>query len=308
MPKLPPKPSIELIGFPMDLGTDRRGVGMGPSALRIAGISEKLAALGYRVIDRGDIAIKGKERQRIDDPHLKYLDEIVRTSTLLARQVEKALMRGHFPLCVGGDHSMAIGTTAGIAAFCRSRSLTPGIIWIDAHADMNSAATTPSGNIHGMPMAVALGVGDWQLTGLLGFTPKVQPENCALIALRSIDPLEKITIRDLKVPATTMSDIDRCGVDPLIRGILKDLMTRVNHLHVSFDLDSVDPSVAGGVGTPVPGGLTYREAHLLMEIIAECGCMASLEVAEINPILDRRNQSAIFASDIIASSLGKRIL
>jgi arginase len=303
-----PKPTIELIGFPMDLGADRRGVDMGPSALRIAGIGDKLTALGYRVVDSGDVPIRGKERQRMGNPRLKYLPEIVRTCARLAHRVESALARGRFPLCVGGDHSMAIGTIAGIASHLRRHGRTLGVIWIDAHADINSEETTPSGNIHGMSMAVALGIGDHRLTRLLGFAPKAEAAHCAMIGLRSVDDQERETIRQRRVPAYTMSDIDRRGMDAVIREILQRLSARVDHLHVSFDLDSVDPAVAGGVGTPVAGGLSYRETHLLMETIAECGCMASLEIAEINPILDHRNESALFAADIIASSLGKRIL
>ncbi|MCX5882740.1 MAG: arginase [Deltaproteobacteria bacterium] len=303
----PLKKYIDLIGFPMDLGADRRGVDMGPSAIRIAGMVEELEVLGYHVQDLGDISILSKERQKIINPKLKYLDEIVRTSCLLAEKVEQSLQQGHFPLCIGGDHAMAIGSIAGVSAFCRSIHRTFGVIWIDAHTDMNTEETTPSGNIHGMAMAVSLGLGNNPLTHILGFAPKVQPSCCALIGIRKIDPLEKEIVKTLQLPVHTMSDIDRKGAHTTIRNILQTL-SHVDHIHVSFDLDSVDPSVAAGVGTPVAGGLTYREVHLIMETIAECGCMASLDIAEVNPILDNRNTSARLATELVASSMGRRIL
>ena len=301
------KKSIDLIGFPMDLGADRRGVDMGPSAIRIAGMASELEVLGYHVQDLGDIPILSKERQKIINPKLKYQDEIIRTSCLLAEKVEQSLQNGHFPLCIGGDHSMAIGSIAGVSAYCRSIHRTCGVIWIDAHTDMNTEKTTPSGNIHGMAMAVSLGLGDNPLTHILGFAPKVQPSCCALIGIRKIDPLEKEIVKTLQLSVHTMSDIDRNGAHATIRNILQTL-GHVDHIHVSFDLDSVDPSVAAGVGTPVAGGLTYREVHLIMETIAECGCMASLDIAEVNPILDNRNISARLATELVASSMGRRIL
>lgn len=296
-----------MIGFPMDLGADRRGVDMGPSAIRIAGMAEELEMLGYHVRDLGDIPILSKERQAIGNPKLKYLDEIVRTSCLLAEKVEQSLIEGYFPLCIGGDHAMAIGSIAGVSAFCRKNHKTLGVIWIDAHTDMNTEETSPSGNIHGMAIAVSLGLGKNPLTHILGFAPKVRPSNCALIGIRKIDPLEKETVRTLQISVHTMSDIDRKGAHAAIRNILSTL-SHVDHIHVSFDLDSVDPSVAAGVGTPVSGGLTYREVHLIMETIAECGCMASLDIAEVNPILDNRNISARLATELVASSMGRRIL
>lgn len=299
---------VNIIGFPMDLGADRRGVDMGPSAIRIAGLQEKLSALGYNVHDSGDIKIEIKERQVITNPRLKYLDEIIKTSEILAGKVEDTLSNNSFPLCIGGDHSMALGTIAGISSYCRKNDLEMGVIWIDAHADMNTEETTPSGNIHGMPMAASLGIGNEKLTGLRGFAPKVKPENCVLIGIRSIDELERKNIKELKVPVYTMSDVDKMGIHRIIVKVLKQFREKVDHIHVSFDLDSIDPQFAPGVGTPVQGGLNYREAHLLMESIAECGCMSSLEVTEINPILDNRNQSAQFAADLVASSMGQRII
>ncbi len=299
---------ISIIGFPMDLGADRRGVDMGPSALRIAGLKEKLENLGYRVLDSGDIHIQIMEKQKISNPKMKYLNEIIRTSKLFAGKVEKVLERGQFPLCIGGDHSMAIGSIAGISSYCRKNKMRLGVIWIDAHADMNTETTTPSGNIHGMPLAVAMGKGNEKLVELCGFSPKVEPENVALIGIRSIDQIEKTIVKILKPAVYTMSDIDKHGIHRIISKILKQFEGKVDHIHVSFDLDCVDPSVAPGVGTPVPGGLSYRETHLLMEAIAECRCVSSLEVTEVNPILDNHNKSAEFATEVIASIMGQRIL
>jgi arginase len=300
--------TIQVIGFPMDLGADRRGVDLGPAAIRIAGLLETVAALGYRVEDAGDIAVRVKERSTRDNPHLKYLDDIVGSCEALARRVENALFKGQFPMVIGGDHSMAIGTIAGVASYCRKNGKTPGVIWIDAHADMNLETTTPSGNIHGMPMAVSLGLGAFALTHIMGFAPKVAAQNCALIGLRSVDRLEKQTVRNMSLSLYTMADIDRIGIQSVASEVLDRLVGKADHIHVSFDIDSVDPSVAMGVGTPVSGGLTYREAHLLMETFAERGCMASLEVAEVNPILDHKNRSAAFAVELIASSLGLQII
>ncbi|NMB83251.1 MAG: arginase [Ignavibacteria bacterium] len=303
-----PTKHIDLIGFPMDLGADHRGVDMGPSALRIAGIQNKLTNLGYTVSDLGDIPIRNQEIQKIKNPKLKYLDEIVKTTEILAKKVEKSLNSDHFPLCVGGDHSMAIGTISGISSYCRNNDIELGLIWIDAHADLNTEETSPSGNIHGMSVAASLGFGNNELTNQFGFSPKVKPENVAMIGLRSVDPGERELIKKLNLKVYTMTDIDRKGIGFLIDKILKDLKTRVQHIHVSFDVDSIDPITAPGVGTPVSGGLSYREAHLLMESIAECGCMSSLEVAEVNPILDNKNRSAEITAELVASSMGLRII
>lgn len=303
-----PKENVTIIGFPMDLGADRRGVDMGPSALRIAGLQAKLEALGYKVEDNGDIKIEIMERQKIKNTKLKYLDEIIKTSKMLAEKVEKILEKGSFPLSIGGDHSMALGTISGIASYCKKRKLRLGVIWIDAHSDMNTDETSPSGNIHGMPLAALLGLGCDELVNFLGFSPKLSPENCALIGIRSIDEAEKLNIKKLKVSIYTMNDIDKLGIHRIIAKVLKQFREKIDHIHISFDVDSVDPLVAPGVGTPIPGGLSYREAHLLMETIAECGCMSSLEIAEVNPILDHKNQSAVFTAELVASSMGQRIL
>jgi arginase len=292
----------------MDLGAGRRGVDMGPSAIRIAGVSEKLRALGYHVIDAGDIEIRNAEVQEIEDVKLPYLPEIANACTLLAAEVESALNQNEFPLVLGGDHSMAIGTIAGIASHCKQLNKRLGVIWIDAHADINVPETSPSGNIHGMPAAVALGMGNPALTSIGGVGPKLLPSQLVYIGLRSVDEGERALIHKLKIEAHTMEDLDKQGVFPLITRAVASLREKVDHLHVSFDLDVVDPTIASGVGTPVPGGITYREAHLIMEVIADTGYMASMEVAEVNPILDVRNASAEFAAGLIASSMGKRIL
>lgn len=292
----------------MDLGADRRGVDMGPSALRIAGVGEKLTSLGYTVYDSGDIDITPPEIHEIENPKLKYLPQIAAACSSLARSVESALEHDEFPMVLGGDHSMAIGTIAGIASHCRKTKKRLGVIWIDAHADMNTPETTPSGNIHGMPLAVSLGIGAPELTNVGGNFAKLAPHQLAIIGLRSIDEGERKLIKKLKIEAYTMSDLDKQGINRIITKLLASMRAKVDHLHVSFDLDSVDPTVAGGVGTPVPGGLTYREAHLIMEAIADTGYMSSFEIAEVNPILDKKNASAEFAAGLIASSMGKRIL
>jgi arginase len=278
--------TVRIIGFPMDLGAGRRGVDMGPSALRIAGVGDKLSALGYNVIDAGDITIKNPEVAKVQDPKLRYLHEIV----------------------LGGDHSMAIGTIAGIANHCKKHNKRFGVIWIDAHADINTPDSSPSGNIHGMPVAVSLGIGAPELTKVGGEFTTLAPHQISMIGLRSLDPGEVKLIKKLKIEAYTMSDLDKYGVHRIIAKVLSSMRAKVDHLHVSFDLDSVDPSVASGVGTPVPGGLSYREAHLIMEAIADTGYMSSFEIAEVNPILDSKNAGAEFAADLIASSMGKRIL
>jgi len=302
------RPTVHLIGFPMDLGADRRGVDMGPSALRIADIDEKLEALGYAIEDEGDIEIAVPEVLTIQDPHLKYLPEITKACDKLARKVKRVLKDGAFPLVLGGDHSMAIGTIAGVAGYCRDTKKRLGVIWIDAHSDINIPATSPSGNIHGMPVAASIGLGAPELAAVGGNFTKLDPTNIVMIGLRSVDEGERTIIREKGMTTFTMTDIDRLGIYQVMEQTLSYLQGRVDHIHVSFDLDSVDPLIARGVGTPVPGGLTYREAHLIMEMIAEHGALGSLEVAEVNPILDNMNKGAIFAADLIASAMGKRIL
>ena len=297
---------IHLIGVPMDLGAGRRGVDMGPSAIRIAGVAEKLESLGHIVVDEGDIVIKPPEQQKIRNEKLRYLTEIVRACTILSSKVEKILENSGFPLVIGGDHSIAIGTTAGISSFAVSHKKRPGILWIDAHGDMNTDRTTPSGNIHGMPLAASLGLGAIELTSIGGDARKVDPKDVVLVAIRDLDDGERDNIRKLGVNIFTMEEIDKYGMAVVMQKALRKL-SKVDFLHVSLDLDAIDPSVAPGVGTPVKGGLDYREAHLIMETLFEQGKVNSLEVVEVNPILDNRNQSAEFASELILSFFGKRI-
>ncbi|MBX7042618.1 MAG: arginase [Ignavibacteria bacterium] len=299
---------IGIIGFPMDLGADRRGVDMGPSAIRYASLEHKIEKLGYKVTDFGDIDVEISETQRISNPKLKYLPEIEKTSKILSKKVENLLVRNYFPLIIGGDHATAIGSVAGIASYCRKKGKRLGIIWIDAHADMNTEDTTPSGNIHGMPLAIALGLGNKRLTRIGGFSPKVDVENVALIGIRDVDVLEAKLVKQMNMRVYTMTDIDKAGIPRIISKVLADFKSKVDHIHISFDMDGIDPDYAEGVGTPVPGGLSFRESHLLMEMVADCGCMNSLEILEVNPILDSKNKTADLATELIISALGKTTL
>lgn len=292
----------------MDLGAGRRGVDMGPSAIRIAGLNDRLRELGHKVVDDGDITVKNIEALKVGDPHARYLAEIARASRLLCRKVERALAQGQFPLILGGDHSIAIGTISGIGSFCRRAGKRLGVLWIDAHGDINTPETSPSGNIHGMPLAAVLGYGPAELTdiGLPG--AKLDPANVALVGIRSLDEGEKRRLKTLGVQVHTMSDIDRHGVHRVMKQALARVTAGTDYVHVSFDLDAVDPTVAPGVGTPVKGGLNYREAHLIMELVADANVMTSLEMVEVNPILDDRNTSAAFAVELVQSAFGKQIL
>ncbi len=299
---------VQIIGYPSDLGAGRRGVDMGPSALRIAGITRKLETLGYTVTDEGDIPVNALEVEDEGSSNLKFLAEIARATTILAERVEAALDANRFPLILGGDHSMGIGSLGGVAAHCKREGKRLGVVWIDAHADMNTPETTPSGNIHGMPLAVAMGLGHPKLKAIGGDFVKVQPENVVIIAARDLDVGEVELIKRLNVSAYTMFDIDKRGIYPIIAEVVEKLRAQVDHLHVSFDLDGVDPLVAPGVGTPVPGGLSFREAHFVMEYLAETQMVGSLDVTEVNPILDTRNSTAVFATEVVSSCMGKRIL
>lgn len=298
---------IHILGVPMDLGAGRRGVDMGPSAIRIAGVTEKLTALGHQVADEGDISVKPPELQKIRNEKLKYLPEIVRACTLLHGKVEKVCSAGGFPLVLGGDHSIAIGTIAGIAAHARKQRKRLGVLWIDAHGDLNTPETTPSGNIHGMPLAASIGRGAIEVTSVGGDYRKVDPRDVVLIGTRDLDDGERKLIKQSGINIFTMEDIDKHGMSVIMARALRRIR-QVDLLHVSLDLDGVDPQVAPGVGTPVKGGLNYREAHLIMETLNESRKMTSLEVVEVNPILDNRNQSAEFAVELIQSGFGKKII
>ena len=292
----------------MDLGADRRGVDMGPSAMRIANVDKKLEELGYVVVDEGDIPMRNIEEQDEEHTKLKYLTCITEMSQILCGRTKAILDAGHFPLVLGGDHSMSIGTIAGISNHCKEQGKSLGIVWVDAHPDMNTEDSTPSGNIHGMPLAVNMGIGHSDLTSIGGSHVKVLPENVAMVGLRSIDAGERKLIKDLDMMAFTMVEIDRLGMYTVAQRVIENLAKKVDHLHISFDVDSVDPSIAKGVGTPIPGGLTYRETHLFMEMISQTKSFASLEVTEVNPIIDDQNSTARFAAGVVASVMGQRIL
>jgi arginase len=299
---------IHVLGVPMDLGSGRRGVDMGPSAIRIAGVAERLRELGHKVVDDGDLDIKNMEELKVEDPRARYLFEIARASNVLARKVGRIMERGHFPLVLGGDHSIAVGTVSGVAAFAARQGKKIGLLWIDAHGDINTPETSPSGNIHGMPLAAMLGQGAKELTGVGGEGPKLAPDHVALVGIRSLDAGEKSRLKETGVQVHTMADIDRHGVHKIMEKALARVTNGADYVHVSFDLDAVDPTVAPGVGTPVKGGLDYREAHLIMEVIADAGVMTSLEMVEVNPILDQGNASATFAVELVQSAFGKKIL
>lgn len=299
--------TIHIIGVPMDLGAGRRGVDMGPSAIRIAGLDDRLRELGHKVIDEGDLTIKTPEEQTIRDAKAKYLPEIVRAVKILSRKVEKIISHSHFPLVLGGDHSIAVGTISGLSAYCRRKKKKLGVLWVDAHSDINTPQSSPSGNVHGMPLAALLGFEPRELATVQGTVRKLDPQNLAIIGLRAVDEGERTRLRKTKIGVFTMEDIDKDGIHRVFKKALASI-GKVDYLHVSFDLDSIDPVYAPGVGTPVKGGLDYREAHLLMELIAESKKLTSFEIVEVNPILDEHNKSAEFAVELVESAFGKKIL
>jgi arginase len=299
---------VRVLGVPMDLGSGRRGVDMGPSAIRIAGVEARLRELGHTVVDEGDITIKNMEELKVGDVHARYLAEIARAATVACRKIDRIMTKGHFPLVLGGDHSIAVGTVSGIAAMCRRQGKKLGLLWVDAHGDINTPDSSPSGNIHGMPVAALLGHGPVELTSIGGKASKVDAANIALVGIRSLDEGEKHRLKATGVQVHTMSDIDRHGIHRVMKKALARVTDGTDYVHVSFDLDAVDPTVAPGVGTPVKGGLDYREAHLIMELLHDSGVMTSLEMVEVNPILDQGNASAAFAVELVQSAFGKKIL
>ncbi|ACV57380.1 arginase [Alicyclobacillus acidocaldarius] len=295
---------IHIIGVPSDYGQNRRGVDMGPSAIRYAGLKEKLERLGYEVSDLGDVPVPTPETRQIEHQKLKYLREVVSVCEALCEKVDGVLKGGHTPVILGGDHSIAIGSLAGIA-----RAGQPfGVIWFDAHGDMNTDETTPSGNIHGMPLAASLGLGHEALTGIGGIRPKVKPENVVLVGARSIDPEERELIRRSGIHVFTMQDVDRRGMDAVMQEAIRIASDGTRGIHLSLDLDALDPMFAPGVGTPVNGGFTYREGHLAMELLAASGKLLSVDVVEVNPILDHRNQTGRMAVELLESLFGKRVM
>lgn len=303
---------IRILGVPLDLGASRRGVDMGPSAVRVAGLEARLEGLGHIVEDGGNVAVAIAEQKKEGDPHAKYLKEITATCTKHAEMVFKTLEAGKFPLSLGGDHSMAAGTVSGVAEFFRQQRRVQeqriGLIWIDAHADINTPDTSPSGNVHGMPLAAILGLGPSELSNIYNFFPKVHPENCVLVGVRDIDVREKENIKRTGIEVYTMRDIDERGMRTVIEEALRVAGRGTAGYHVSLDMDWIDPEDAPGVGTPVRGGASYREAHLAMEIIADHGRMVSFEIVEVNPVIDEHNRTADLAVELTLSAFGKKIL
>ena len=299
---------IAILGAPLDLGQDRRGVDMGPSALRVANLNARVASLGYEVEDWGNIPVEQKEAWPEGDPHAKYLAQIAAASDVLAARVDEALTKGLMPLVLGGDHSVAVGTVTGVARHYRARGEAIGLIWLDAHADMNTPGSSPSGNIHGMPLACILGAGPDALADLGGFRPKVAARNAVIVGLREVDATEKPQVRDSGIRAFTMRDIDERGLRAVMEEAIRIASDGTAGIHLSLDMDFCDPADAPGVGTPVRGGATYREAHLAMEMICDSRRVISMEVVEVNPVIDERNRTADFAVELIMSGLGKRIL
>lgn len=299
------KKTISIIGVPTDYGQARRGVDMGPSAIRYAGVVERLEAIGHTVQDQGDIRASQKREKATIDLRLLNLEEVIDVSTSLANRVHEVVTEKKIPLVLGGDHSIAIGTLAGLGDHFKNL----GVIWFDAHADLNTPDTTPSGNIHGMPLAVSIGIGHERLVQIRKYAPKIKPENVIIIGARSVDPGERELIRELGIKVYTMHEIDRLGMALVMEEAISYLKgLAVDGLHLSLDLDGLDPLYTPGVGTPVPGGMTYREGHLAMEMIQESGMLTSAEFVEVNPILDEKNKTADVAVELMGSLFGENIV
>jgi arginase len=299
---------VRIIGVPMDLGQSRRGVDMGPSALRGAGLQARIKQLGLTVEDIGNLEVKQPEEMQVGEKRAKYLEEIAETCRDLASTVEKSLGEGFLPLVLGGDHSIAAGVAAGVASHYRKDKKGIGYLWLDAHGDMNTPESSPSGNVHGMPLAVIMGYGPSELVDLMGFQPKAEPGNIVIVGARDLDAQERKIVKKSGIHVFTMRDIDERGMREVMSDALKYALDDTTGIAVSLDMDFVDPSDAPGVGTPVRGGVTYREAHLAMEMIADSEAMVSLEVVEINPIIDEHNRTALLGVELVLSALGKKIL
>lgn len=299
---------ISIVGVPMDLGADRRGVDMGPSALRYADLNEKLQALGYEVDDLGDMDVIIPETRHFGDPHAKYLKEIADACTHLANLVLEIHTDHRTPIVLGGDHSIAVGTISGMAESFRRQNAKIGLMWFDAHADFNTPQISPSGNVHGMPMAAIMGYGPIELTRIFGFSPKIQPERAVMIGIREVDPQERELVKSSGVRVFTMKEIDRRGIGSVMDEALSIVTKDTDGFSVTLDADFLDPYESPGVATPVRGGADYREAHLAMEMVADTKKMVSFEIAEINPILDVHNKTAHFGMELILSAFGKQIL
>jgi arginase len=302
-------PSVHIIGVPLDLGGNRRGVDMGPSAFRIAALGERLAALGISVVDKGDLPAPIPEARTPQHPQKKYIAEIARVCAKLHQTSLASLHEGALPLVLGGDHSIGAGSVSAASVWARKTRKQPiGLLWVDAHGDMNTPSSSPSGNVHGMPLASLLGPEPSELARIGGVTPKVLPEHTVLIGIRNLDDREKELVRDSRVRVFTMKDIDRLGMAAVAEQAVKIAGAGTAGIHVSFDMDVCDPSIAPGVGTAVKGGINYREAHLLMEIVADSTLLTSLDLVEVNPTLDVRNATAELGMELALSALGKKIL
>lgn len=295
---------ISIIGVPMDLGADRRGVDMGPSAIRYAGVKKRLESMGYNISDVGDLWVPTPEANPIVHQNLKYLSEIAKVNEELAQVVDQEMTKGRFPLVIGGDHSIAIGTIAGLTKHKKNL----GVIWFDAHGDLNTAETSPSGNIHGMSLAVSLGYGHRDLTHIGGFAPKIRPENTVIIGARDLDKGERELIKAIGMKVFTMHEIDRLGMPRVMEEALAIVSNGTDGMHLSLDLDGLDPHDCPGVGTPVIGGISYRESHLAMEMLAEADILTSAEFVEVNPILDVQNRTAKVAVALMSSAFGDKLL
>jgi arginase len=305
---LPPR-QIQILGVPLDLGQSRRGVDMGPSAVRVAGLEARLEALGHVVTDGGNIPVALAETEQLGDENAKYLHEIAATCGKTAEGVLTILEAGVTPVILGGDHSVAVGSVSGIAEFYRRREQKIGLIWIDAHCDINTPDTTPSGNVHGMPLAALLGLGPEPLSSLFGWAPKIAAGNAVLVGVRDVDATEKENIRRANITEVyTMRDIDERGMRTVMEEALRAAGRDTVGYHVSLDMDWIDPEDAPGVGTPVRGGATYREAHLAMEILADHGRLLGFEIVEVNPVIDEHNRTAELAVELVCSAFGKKIL
>jgi arginase len=301
-------PPVHIVGVSLDLGGNRRGVDMGPSAFRIAGLGERLTALGMTVADEGDLVAPIPEVKSFGDPRKKYIREITRVCERLYKTSLGILEKGGLPLVLGGDHSLAAGSVAATSEFLRRDQKTLGLLWVDAHGDMNTPASSTSGNVHGMPLASLLGPEPAELSRIGGFSPKVTPDRTVLLGIRNLDDREKELMRESGVHVFTMKDIDRAGIAAIVEQALAITGSGTGGIHVSFDLDVCDPTIAPGVGTPVKGGLDYREAHMVMEMVADSGLLRALDLVEVNPILDDRNTTAILGAELASSALGQKIL
>ena len=300
--------AVDIIGVPLDLGADRRGVDMGPSALRIAGLGDRLAALGYAVADRGNLEAPIRETRRPGDADKKYIGDIAGVCARLFETAAASLAAGALPLVLGGDHSVSAGSVAASAAAARQRDERLGLLWIDAHGDMNTPGTSPSGNVHGMPLAALLGPEPRELSAIGDVCPAVDAARTVLVGVRNLDPAERQHVVASGVHVFTMKDVDRLGMATVAERALELTGRDTDGLHVSFDLDVCDPGIAPGVGTPVRGGLSYREAHLVMESVADSGRLRALDLVELNPTLDARNATAELGVELVLSALGLRIL